>query len=216
MRQYWSKIIFLYLTCIKRPSKAVTTRFCSADSAQKTWMIWVFLYQMEKSLMICTSTYNNNNNNVWLFLQTIEWYLRCYWRPVAGPTIAEDKELLSTTQNPILSELRRGKEKKFDISDKTALEKKLEELRRSYENLKKKRFVCRFSYSAVTESLFVELTSIITQYCCDHETLMNNDLPNCQCQNATRHMRKESSKAWAVKRQVVSKNLPNLLKITKF
>jgi len=48
---------------------------------------------------------------------------------------------LSTTQNPILSELRRGKEKKLDVGDKAMLEKKLEELRRTYEDLKKKRFV---------------------------------------------------------------------------
>ena len=57
---------------------------------------------------------------------------------IVGPTIAEDKELLSTTQNPILSELRRGKEKKLD---KALHENKLQELRRSYEDLKKKRFI---------------------------------------------------------------------------
>jgi len=64
-----------------------------------------------------------------------------HWRFVAGPTIAEDKELLSTTQNPILSELRRSKEKKLDVGGKAALEKKLEELRHTYEELKKKRYV---------------------------------------------------------------------------
>jgi len=48
---------------------------------------------------------------------------------------------LSTTQNPILSELRRGKEKKLNVDDKALLEKKLEELRRLYEDLKKKRYV---------------------------------------------------------------------------
>jgi len=57
-----------------------------------------------------------------------------------GPTIAEDKELLSTTQNPILSELRKGKEKKLDFDEKVSLKKKLEELRRLYEDLKKKRY----------------------------------------------------------------------------
>jgi len=57
---------------------------------------------------------------------------------IVGPTIAEDKELLSTTQNPILSELRRGKEKKLD---KALHENKLQELRRSYEDLKKKSFI---------------------------------------------------------------------------
>jgi len=46
---------------------------------------------------------------------------------------------LSTTQNPILSELRRGKEKKLDVDGKVLLEKKLAELRRAYEDLKKNR-----------------------------------------------------------------------------
>ena len=58
-----------------------------------------------------------------------------------GPTIAEDKELLSTTQNPILSELRRGKDKKLDVDEKALLKKKLDDLRRSYEDLKKQRCV---------------------------------------------------------------------------
>jgi len=38
-----------------------------------------------------------------------------------------------------LSELRKGKEKKLDVGDKAVLEKKLEELRRAYEVLKRKR-----------------------------------------------------------------------------
>jgi len=70
-----------------------------------------------------------------LLLSTLPWCLD------TGPTIAEDKELLSTTQNPILSELRRGKEKKLDVDEKALLKKQLEELRRSYEDLKKQRCV---------------------------------------------------------------------------
>ena len=67
-----------------------------------------------------------------------------------GPTIAEDKELLEATQNPILSELRRGKEQKKvagsgasgsgSIRDLVKIEEQLDELRQMYEDLKKKRY----------------------------------------------------------------------------
>jgi hypothetical protein len=71
----------------------------------------------------------------------------------AGPAIEEDKELLEATSNPILSELRREKEKK-DAQDKADLDRRLEELRRSYEDLKKKRFVTSVSDSALFIDLF--------------------------------------------------------------
>lgn len=66
---------------------------------------------------------------------------------VAGPTIAEDKELLEATQNPILIELRKEKQSKGSGKlDKSKLEEKIEELRKEYEEIKKKRYK-RVSFS---------------------------------------------------------------------
>jgi len=68
----------------------------------------------------------------------------CCWRcaRVAGPTIAEDRDLLATTHNPILSELRRAsRHNKLAVADTTLQQSRLDQLRRAYDDLKKKRCV---------------------------------------------------------------------------
>lgn len=71
-----------------------------------------------------------------------------------GPTIAEDKALLETTQNPILTELRKERQMKGSgKSDKSKLEEKIDELRREYEEIKKKRSVIRGSLQTIESSL---------------------------------------------------------------
>ena len=56
-----------------------------------------------------------------------------------GPTIAEDVELFKSTQNSLLKELRREKEKDFTSIDREKLDTKIGGVEREYENLKKKR-----------------------------------------------------------------------------
>lgn len=82
-----------------------------------------------------------------------------------GPTIDEDKELLEATQNPILIELRREKTKKTNVQEKSNFDCKLEELKLSSDNLRKKRFVSlSWFYSLLIrrhDEISVETTSLL-------------------------------------------------------